>query len=144
MPLDALIPADQRREVWRQLRRQGLRVPALKLPPRDRAWRAAGVLKAAVSLAVWLQKWPVLLIAVPLAVIAYATSRHRAVHVPLGLTTVGEMVLYMTCFREHAGSGYHWTREEITTKVRLIVAESLGRTLDEVRPDSTLAELGAE
>jgi hypothetical protein len=51
------------------------------------------------------------------------------------------MVLYLTSFREHRGSGYRWTRNEIATKVRLIVAESLGVPLDAVQPETTLEEL---
>jgi hypothetical protein len=41
-------------------------------------------------------------------------------------------------------SGYRWTRNEITFKVRLTLAEALNVPLDAVRPESTLAELGAE
>jgi len=143
-PLETLIPVHRRREVWRRLRRQGLRVPALRLAPRERAWEVFGVVKTAVSFALWLQKWPALLAAFPLGLVAYRVSRRRAVHFPLGLRTVGEMVLYLTSFREHSSSGYRWTRNEIATKVRLIVAESLGLPLDAVRPEKTLAELGAE
>src|SRR5262249_7512827 len=71
-----------------------------------------------------------------------AVSRRRAVHLPLGLRTVGELVLYSTCFREHRGSGYRWTANEVATKVRLVLAESLGVPLDAVRPENTLAEMG--
>jgi hypothetical protein len=143
--LETLLPVRQRREVWRRLRQQGLRMPALGLSPQDRAQYAVGTLKAAVSFALWLQNWPALLVVFPLlGLLAYGMSRRQAVHFPLGLKTVGEMVLYLTCFREHSGSGYRWTRNEISTKVRLLVAECLGRSLDEVRPESTLAELGAE
>jgi hypothetical protein len=142
--LESLIPAHRRREVWRHLRRQGLRVPALELAPRERLWQVFGVLKTAVSLALWLRRWPALLVAFPLGLVAYGLSRRRAVHFPLGLRTVREVVLYVTSFREHSDSGYRWTSNEIATKVRLIVAESLGLPLDAVQPEKTLAELGAE
>jgi hypothetical protein len=56
---------------------------------------------------------------------------------------VGELVIAMTCFREHKDSGYRWARNEIELKVRLILAESLGLDLDEVLPECTLRELGA-
>jgi transposase InsO family protein len=143
-PLEELIPAHERREVWRRLRRQGLRVPALELTRAERAWNLFGVLKTTASLALGLQRWPALLAALPLGLLAYWASRRRAVHFPLGLRTVGEMVLYLTSFPEHKGSGYRWTHNEIAFKVRLVVAESLGLTLDAVRPESTFAELGAE
>jgi hypothetical protein len=142
--LETLIPIQKRREVWRRLRRQGLRVPTLELTPRVRALNTLGVLKTAFSFALGLQKWPALLVAFPLGLVVYWASRRRAVHFPLGLRTVGEMVLYLTSFREHQPSGYRWTRNEISTKVRLIIAESLNLTLDTVQPESTLEELGAE
>src|SRR5262245_44047889 len=141
-PLETILPARRRREVWRRLRRQGLRLPALELSPQERARHLVGVLRTAASLALSLQKWPALLLALPLGLLAYAVSRRRAVHLPLGLRTVGELVLYSTCFREHRGSGYRWTANEVATKVRLVLAESLGVPLDAVRPENTLAELG--
>jgi hypothetical protein len=142
--LDALIPGQHRREVWRRLRRHGLRMPALELSPGERARHTLAVSKVAVSLALGLQHWLALLAAFPLGLLAYGLSRRRAVHLPLRLRTVGELVLYLTCFRDHKGSGYRWTHNEISFKVRLVVAESLGLDLDAVRPEKTLAELGAE
>jgi hypothetical protein len=143
-PLEDLIPAHERREVWRRLRRQGLRMPALELTAADRAWEFFGVLKMTASLALALQRGAGLLAALPLGLLAYWASRRRAVLFPLGLRTVGEMVLYLTSFPEHKASGYRWTYNEVAFKVRLVVAESLGLPLDAVHPDDTLAELGAE
>jgi hypothetical protein len=65
------------------------------------------------------------------------------VQLPLGLTTVGELVLGMTCFAEHKASGYRWTRNEIELKVRLILADSLGLPLEDIRPECSLQELDA-
>lgn len=143
-PLEELIPAHERREVWRHLRRQGLRVPARRLTQAERAWGLFGVLKTTASLVLGLQSWAALLAALPLGLAAYFANRRRAVQFPLHLRTVGELVLYLTSFPEHKGSGYRWTRTEIELKVRLVVAESLGLPPDAVRPESTLAELGAE
>jgi hypothetical protein len=139
--LDDLIPAAERREVWRHLRRQGLRMPALTLTHREQTRTVLGVLKTSASIALALQRWPALLAALPLGLIAYFASRRRAVHFPRHLRTVGELVLSLTSIPEHKGSGYRWTRSEIELKVRLVVAESLGLTLDEVQPEMTLAEL---
>ena len=130
-----------RREVWEQLRRQGLRLPALELSERDRGRNLLHVLRAAVSSAFYLQSWYALLVAFPVAPAVYWASRRRAVHFPLGLRTVGEMVIYATCFAEHKGSGYRWTRNEVALKVRMIVAESAGLPLEAVRPETRLAEL---
>jgi hypothetical protein len=142
--LEELIPLPQRREVWRRLRRRGLPVPALELAPAERAWNVFGVLKTTASLALGLQRWIALVAVLPLGLVAYWISRPRAVHFPLGLRTVGEMVLYLTSFPEHRGSGYRWTHNEVAFKVRVVVAESLGLTLDAVQPERTLADLGAE
>jgi hypothetical protein len=141
--LETLIPAPVRRAAWRTLRRDGLPVPALQLTPLERKVRTAVVLKTARSFILWPQQWPALVVAVPLGVLEYWASCRRAVRLPLGLKTLGELVIYLTTFREHQGSGYRWTRNEIATKVRLIVAESMGVPLDAVQPETTLEELGA-
>jgi hypothetical protein len=73
-------------------------------------------------------------------VVAWATRR-RAVHFPLYLRTVGELVIYATQFGEHKDSGYRWTRNEIALKVRMTVAESVGLPLEEVQPETKLNEL---
>jgi hypothetical protein len=139
--LETLIPIPMRRAVWRTLRREGLRVPFLQLTPLESRLRTAVVLKTALSFLLWPQQWPALLVAVPLGVLEYWASRRRAVHIPIGLKTVGELVLYLTSFREHRASGYRWTRNEIATKVRLIFAENLGVPLDAVQPETPLEEL---
>jgi len=59
-------------------------------------------------------------------------------HLRCGPVTVRDAVLYFTPFK--GNPGYPWTREEISTKVRLIVSESLGIPLEEVRPESRLVE----
>jgi hypothetical protein len=59
------------------------------------------------------------------------------------MRTIGDMVIAMTCFAEHKASGYRWTRSEIELKVRLILAESTGLSLEEVRPECSLVELDA-
>jgi hypothetical protein len=144
MDLETLIPVPVRREVWRCLQREGLRVPALEFAPLESRLRAAAMLKTIASFLLWPQQWPVFLAALPLEAIEYWLSLSRAIHFPLGLKTVGDLVLYLTSFREHKGSGYRWTYNEIAFKVRLIVAEALAVPLERVRPESTLVELGAE
>src|SRR6185312_12661209 len=139
--LDALLPIRVRREVWEQLRRQGLRLPALELSGRDHTRNFWVVLRATVSSAVYLQRWSALILAVPLAMVVAWVTRRRAVHFPLGLRTVGELAIYATPFGEHKDSGYRWTRNEIALKVRMTVAESVGLPLEEVQPETKLNEL---
>jgi hypothetical protein len=141
--LAELIPVRKRRAVWRHLHRQGLPVPALELAPEEWSWAAVVVLKTLAAFVWWL-KWPALLGLLPLGLLAYGVTRRHAVRFPAGLGTVGEMVLYLTHFPDHKDSGHRWTRSEIEFKVRLVVAEALGRPMDEVLPHKTLKELGAE
>src|SRR4051794_39186502 len=77
-PLDALLPIGARREVWEQLRRQGLRLPALEFSERDRRrnhWMVVGV---TVKFALGLQRWYALLLALPLTLVVYWAGRRRA------------------------------------------------------------------
>jgi hypothetical protein len=142
-PLEAILPEQSRQEVWQELRRRGLRLPDLERSERD-GWRIVfRALRAAVSSALFLRRWTALLLVVPLALALSWATRRRAVGLPRGLKTVGELVIYATCFGEHKASGYRWTRNEIALKVRLIIAESLGLPLDAIQPETTLAEMAA-
>jgi hypothetical protein len=140
-PLEALLPITARSAIWRRLRGQGLRLPPLELSRRDRWWNFLRVLKATASFALYFQRWYALLVAFPVAIVVHWLNRHRAVHIPLGLKTVGEMVIYATCFADHKASGYRWTKNEIALKVRMIIAESTGHTLDAVQSETKLDEL---
>jgi len=99
------------------------------------------VIRAAVSSAAYLQNWQALLVAFALAPVVCWATRRRAVHFPIGLTTVGEMVIYATHFADHKGSGYRWTRNEIALKVRMIVAEGAGLPLEAIQPETRVTEL---
>ena len=61
-----LIPEDRRREVWRQLRRDGLALPPLRVSWRLRWLNAAHVLHAALEFAAWCNHVLGLVIAFPL------------------------------------------------------------------------------
>jgi hypothetical protein len=139
--LDGLLPIEARRQAWKQLQRQGLRLPDLEFSKRDHRHNFWIVLKATGSSAVHLQSWYALLFALPLMFIVSWACRHRAVQFPIGLSTVGELVIYATRFSEHKNSGYRWTRNEISMKVRMIVAESVGMPLEAIQPETKLLEL---
>ena len=140
-PLDVILPASCRRQVWSELRQAGLDIPSLELTEREYRRGLFEVLRAAISTALNLRSWWALLSAIPLGFVAYRVSRRYAVQFPLGLRTFGELVIYATDFREGRRSGYRWSRGEIEMKVRLIIAEQLGLTLDKVRPETRLADL---
>ena len=139
--LDAILPIEARREAWEQLQRRGFVLPDLEFSEQDH-WRNFWiVLKATGSSALHLQSWYALFFALPLIFIVSWARRHRAVQFPLGLSTVGELVIYATRFSEHKDSGYRWTRNEISMKVRMIVAESVGMPLEAIQPETKLLEL---
>jgi hypothetical protein len=142
--LEALIPVPQRREIWRRMRRQGLRVPPLELTAQDSCWHLLVILKTAVSFALWLGRCSGLLVLLPLGLLAFWVSRRQAVHFPEGVRTVGELTLYSICFADHKASGYRWTSNEISFEVRLAVAEAFNLPLDAVRPETKLAELDSQ
>jgi hypothetical protein len=144
VPLDVLIPVEHRRRAWEKLRGTGLNLPGLELPHWLRETTGWTVSVTTVSLALLLKDWWALAFGVELGMLGYNVTRPWAICIPLGLATVGELSMFLTSFREHRDSGYRWTRNEISFKVRQIVAESLGRRLDEVHEKSTFAEMGAE
>jgi hypothetical protein len=143
MPLELLIPVQRRREIWEQLRRTGLRVPGLELSTHDRTVGTLLTLKTAVSVTLAMQQGAALPIAGAAAGLTYYwLSRPRAVCFPLGLKTLGELVLCATLVKEHGNSGYRWTHNEISLKVRLVLAETYGGTLEDIQEHTTFAELG--
>jgi hypothetical protein len=140
-PLEAILPRMERRKAWETLRARGLRLPALILSERDQRRNLLDLVRATVSTAVSVQSWSALLLVFPMCVVVHWASRHRAVHFPPYLRTVGDLVIYTTHFAEHKESGYRWTRNEIALKVRMIVAECAGLPLEAIRPETTWAEL---
>lgn len=143
-PLATALPVPIRREVWRSLQAGGLRLPGLELSERDRGRTLWSVLQAAPALAIGSWRWSALPLTIHLALAVYWAGRRRAVEFPVGLKTVGELVICATCFSDHRASGYRWTRNEIALKVRLIVAQAAGLPLDAVQPERTWAELGMD
>jgi hypothetical protein len=144
MPLDVLLPTAKRRAAWEKLRRAGVELPGLELTHRFR--EITGWTVGAVTIAVGLlvRDWTALASGFELGMLGYKLTRPWAVHISLRPATVGELTMILTSFRDHRDSGYRWTRNEISFKVRQIVAESLHLAIDEVKERSTLAELGAE
>lgn len=80
--LGDLVPADRRREVWGELRREGFRVPPLLFIPQNSARRFYKVMRRALSFGLWLGRWTGLLAAVPVGLVVYLLTRPWAVHLP--------------------------------------------------------------
>lgn len=141
--LDALIPPNRRRSAWAALRATELRVPGLELSLTALAISALLVIMALSSICLWAGRWwaPALAV-VPVWYAAYRASRPWAVHFPL--CTVGELVVYGTRFSDHTASGHRWSHGDVSLKVRMVMAEALNMRMEDVRPDASLADLGAE
>ena len=144
VPLETLLPVRTRRRAWRRLRAQGLRLPGLGLSSQASWVCIAAVLVSTLAAAAYYRDWTALWFAVPLVIVAYLASRPWATAIPLGLRTAGELSFALTSFREHRHSGYRWTPNEVSLRVRMLLADALNVPLDQIRPDSTLRELGAE
>lgn len=142
--LEILLPVKERRAVWKQLQRKLPHLPELELPKGLALAYTLGVIAFVINLALALQRWVLLLFGVTLGRVVYLASRPQAVRFPMGIKTVGELVLYAISFPEHKESGYRWTKNEIGMKVRFLLAEALNQPLDKIRPESTLSELGAD
>jgi hypothetical protein len=135
-PLASLIPLARRRDVWLRLQLQGFRLPPLCPPAAERTGLIQGLIRSAAGLVLGFEHCYGLLAGRPLGM-----SWPQGVEFPACLTTVGEAILYATSVHEHKGSGYRWTRNEIATKVRLIIAESCGLPLTRVQRSTTFMEL---
>jgi hypothetical protein len=74
-------------------------------------------------------------------VAAFTVTRTRLVQVPFLPRNVGELVIYLLRFADHPG--YRFSRNEVSLKVRFVIAEWLGAPLDAVREDSSFLDLGS-
>jgi hypothetical protein len=150
LALANLVPENRRRQVWQELRQEGLRLPALRVS-RSLHWASvAHVLHMAIEVSAWCGNVLGMLVAVPLGLIDYMITRRWAVHVdPCGPVTVREAGFYLTSYREqlearHGSSnlrdairaGYRPRRQEIELRVRLLVAASLQVPLEQVTRES--------
>ena len=142
-PLENLLPAEYRKTAWRNLRRQGLRPPDLRLNDEIDKRNIWFVLRATLSATLTLQRWSAFWLAIPIWIVTHIVSFRHMNAFPLGIRTVGELAVCLTRFRDHKASGYRWTHSEIALKVRIIFAEQLGCDLDEVQLDSRIVDLTA-
>ena len=141
--LEDILPVESRARLWRELQRKGLRLPNLELSRWD-SHRSLVTAQVAVSLLSGLQYLAAFFTAPPSHAGLWLNDG-RAVHFPHGFENVGELVLYLTRCSEHRASGYRWTHNEITFRVRVIVAEQLAYPFRDVRPESSFVnDLGAD
>ena len=139
--LASLIPVSERRRLWRQLREEGLARQDLVLSARTASLLFFFVLLLTGALAIWLKTWFALMLLWPIGTLCYWISRPRATHFPIDIRTAGELAVFLTHFGAHHDAGYRWTAEEISVKVRMIVADWVGLPLDEVRRETVLTDI---
>lgn len=143
-PLDVALPAESRRELWRHLVEEGFRLPPLELPSPEVLRNFFWLVRVSVSFSLLFSVFWGWLTFLSGGVAAYWVSRPYAIELPDGLETVGDAVLYLTSVADHKGSGYRWTHNEISFKVRMVIAHCLAIPFDEVQPHNSFDDLGAD
>jgi hypothetical protein len=138
--LPGLIPRKDRRDVWGELRRTGLSLPALRRPLAV-VWLAAAVTLATAAIAAAGLRDPLILLGVaPLALVAVYATRPFADGIPTETATVGALAVYAAAMSARESDLASLHRAEILCKVRVIVAEQLGIQIEEIREASRFIE----
>ena len=139
--IEAIIPAEERRRVWRDLQLAGFELPELTLSPHVFAIAAVLVLAPVLLLVLSLRKWFMLLSLVELSLLAHRLTRPLAIYPPYGCQTVQQLVLHLSRFLPEDYKAGLWTHEEIAAKVRQIFAESAGIPVENIKDETPLVEL---
>jgi hypothetical protein len=92
-------------------------------------------------LAFALRTWFVLLSFFELAFLAYRFTRPLAIHPPLSGRTVRQAAWCLRNIATPDESVAPWTREEVSERVRMIVAECAGVAIEQVTEDTRLQDL---
>ncbi len=139
--IEAIIPAEERRRVWRDLQLAGFDLPELALSPHVFAIAAVLVLAPVLLLVLSLRKLSLLLSLVELSLLAHRLTRPLAIYPPYGCQTVQQLVLHLSRFLPEDYRAGLWTHEEIAAKVRQIFAEAAGVPVQNIADDTPLVEL---
>ncbi len=139
--IEALIPSEERRRVWRQLQLAGFDLPELALSPQVFFMAAALVLAPVILLVLSLRKWSMLLSLLELSFLAHRLTRPLAIYPPFGCRTVQQLVVHLSRFVLEDYKAGLWTHDEIAAKVRQIFAEAAGVPVESVKGETRLEEL---
>jgi hypothetical protein len=137
--LEDLVPPERRQDVWKQLRKDGLDLPPLALSAHMRRLTHATLALKLILAGAWGFNLLALISLVPLSLLTWLVTRPWAIHIRYGPVTVSDAVIYLTPFSDHPG--YQWSHEEISTKIRLIIADALDLPLEKVQPETRLVDL---
>jgi hypothetical protein len=136
-----LVPPQDRRRIWEELRQSGVELPALQLGNPVLLMMALVILIPVFVLAM-VRKTPlVFLCLIELIWIARKLTRPWAISPPIGCETVQEAALCITSFRQNDFRAGLWPREDISAKVRWILAQRLGIPFQEIADETKIADL---
>jgi hypothetical protein len=139
--LESILPVEDRRTIWRELQAAGFELPELEVSSKVFWIAAAMVLTPLGLLALALRTWFALLSLFELTFLAYRLTRPLAVHSPQWCRTVRQAASCLRNIRRPDGQVVPWTREEISEKVRMLIAERAGLPIEEVTEDSRFIDL---
>jgi hypothetical protein len=138
--LVTLIPADDRRRVWEQLRESGVVLPDLRLANPVIFVIALIVLLPVTVLAILSKNRLLFLCLFEFFWIAGKLTRTWAIFPPIGCETVQEAVLCTTSFHQSDFRAGLWPRQDIAAKVRWIFSERLGIPFGDITDESKIAD----
>lgn len=139
--LVALIPVQERRRAWKELRQAGLDLPELRLSNPVFFVIALMILLPVTVLAYLQRSWLVFLGLLELTWITRKLTRPWALYPPAGCETVLEAVLCTTSFHADDFRAGLWPREEIAAKVRSIFAQHLGVSYQSITDETRITDI---
>ncbi len=129
------------RPLGAELQAAGFELPELVISPEVFWIATAMVLTPLGFLVLALRTWFAILSIVELTFLAYKLTRPLAVHPPLSCRTVGQAALCLRKIRTADGRIVGWTREEVSERVRMIIADSAGLPIEKVTEGARLIDL---
>lgn len=139
--LSSLIPKEERRRVWAELRQAGVALPALELSGGVFSVAALVVLSPVLLIALVLKTWLAFLSNLELGVLARKVTRPWAIHPPCGCETVYEALLEVTPVTHEDYKSGRWPRQEIAAKVRQVLARALNIPFEKITDQTRLIDI---
>jgi len=140
--IKSLIPAKDRRRVWRELRKAGFDFPSLRLSFSRFLISAIFVLIPVGLLALRFGEWCMPVSLAVLGIFGYWLTRPFAIEIPTGCETTYQAAYYVTrCTPETYQSGL-WSPQEVAIKVRQVLAEASCVDFEDIKGDMTMEDLG--
>jgi len=136
-----LIPPQDRRKVWEELRESGVVLPDLRLANPVIFVVALIVLLPVTVLAILTKNRFLFLCLFEFFWIARRLTRAWAIVPPIGCETVQEAILCIASFHQIDFQAGLWPREDISAKVRWILAERLGIPFSEITDETKIADI---